>query len=377
MMPCSWVARVHRETFPYVNLCGQRPIQTFSARYARVMRRVDNPKNRFERTQLEWVEEAPHAGLEVHEERPKSILSENDSPDIGFRYSLNPYRGCYHACAYCYARPSHQYWGFGAGTDFERKITVKVNAPELLRQHFDRADWRGELIVMSGNTDCYQPLEAAHTLTRRCLEVCVEYQNPVSIITKNALVARDVDVLRRLRDVARVRVYISLPFADPAHARAIEPGASPPARRFAAMQALSDAGIETGIAIAPVIVGLNDGQLSELLERARQAGARHAFITALRLPGEVKTVFESRLREAFPGYANKVLSGIYQIRRGKLNESAFGERMQGHGPRWQVVQDLFELQCKRLGIQTTRTGMDMNIAVTSTFRRPHGQLDLF
>ena len=340
------------------------------------MRRVDNPKNRFERTQLEWVEEPPpHAGLEVHEERPKSILSENDSPDIGFRYSLNPYRGCYHACAYCYARPSHQYWGFGAGTDFERKIIVKVTAPELLRERFERSDWRGELIVFSGNTDCYQPLEAAHTLTRRCLEVCAEYKNPVSIITKNALVARDVDVLCRLREVAQLRVYISLPFADPAHARALEPGASPPPRRLAAMQALSRAGIETGIAIAPLIVGLNDGQLSELLERASQAGARHAFLTALRLPGEVKEVFESRLREALPGYADKVMSGIFQIRRGKLNESEFGKRMQGQGPRWQVVEDLFELQCKRLGIQTTRTGMDMPVA--NTFERPRGQLTLF
>ena len=343
--------------------------------YARRMRRTDNPKNRFERTQLEWVEEAPHAALEVRQERPKSILSENDSPDIGFRYSLNPYRGCYHACAYCYARPSHQYWGFGAGTDFERKIIVKVTAPELLRERFEQPSWRGELIVFSGNTDCYQPLEAAHRLTRRCLEVCAEYRNPVSIITKNALVARDVDVLSQLNAQAQVRVYISLPFADPAHARALEPGASPPDRRFAALEALSQAGIETGIALAPIIVGLHEDQIGEQLERASRAGARHAFITALRLPAEVKEVFESRLRETLPGHASKVLSGIYQIRRGKLNESAFGERMIGHGPRWQVVEDLFELRCKQLGIETTRTGMDMPVA--STFRRPRGQLTLF
>ena len=339
------------------------------------MRRVDNPKNRFERTQLEWVDEAPHAALQVHEERPKSILSENDSPDIGFRYSLNPYRGCFHACAYCYARPSHQYWGFGAGTDFERQIIVKVTAPELLRERFERRDWRGELILFSGNTDCYQPLEAAHRLTRQCLEVCAEYRNPVSIITKNALVARDLDVLSRLQREAQVRVYISLPFADAAHARALEPGASPPAKRFAALAALSSAGIETGIAIAPVIVGLNDGQIGEQLQQAHEAGARHAFLTALRLPAEVKQVFESRLRETLPGYASKVLSGIHQIRRGKLNESAFGERMVGHGPRWQVVEDLFELRCKQLGIQTSRTGMDMRVA--DTFRRPRGQLSLF
>ena len=340
------------------------------------MRRVDNPKNRFERTQLVWDDEPPpHAGLELHEERAKSILSENDSPDIGFRYSLNPYRGCYHACAYCYARPSHQYWGFGAGTDFERKIILKVNAPELLRERFERRDWRGELIVFSGNTDCYQPLEAAHKLTRRCLEVCAEYKNPVSIITKNALVARDVDVLMQLHERASVRVYVSIPFSDPAHARALEPGASPPTKRFAALQALAEHGIDTGISISPVIVGLNDGQLPGLLKRASEVGVKHAFATALRLPGEVATVFEGRVRELLPGYADKIMSGVHQIRRGKLNNSHFGERMTGEGPRWQVISDLFEMHCKRLGIQTTRTGMDAR--EVDTFERPTGQLALF
>ncbi|MET0385940.1 MAG: PA0069 family radical SAM protein [Polyangiales bacterium] len=339
------------------------------------MRRVDNPKKRFDREQIEWVEEPPHATLELHEERPKTILSENDSPDIGFRYSLNPYRGCFHACAYCYARPSHQYWGFGAGTDFERKIIIKVNAPELLRERFDRKDWQGAPITFSGNTDCYQPLEAAHRLTRRCLEVCAEYQNPVAIITKNVLVARDLDVLVRLHEHARLRVYVSLPFAEPAHARALEPGASAVHKRFAALTALSEAGIETGIAIAPVIIGLNDGQIPELLRRAHAAGVRHAFITALRLPAEVGSVFEQRLRETLPGYADKVLSGVHQIRRGKLNESAFGQRMTGHGPRWELVSDLFELHCKRLGINTFEGGMQ--VVAASTFQRPHGQLALF
>ncbi|HET8937165.1 MAG TPA: PA0069 family radical SAM protein [Polyangiales bacterium] len=340
------------------------------------MRRVDNPKNRFERTELVWEDEQPpHAGLELHEEHAKSILSENDSPDIGFRFSLNPYRGCYHGCAYCYARPSHQYWGFGAGTDFERKIILKVNAPELLRERFERRDWQGELIVFSGNTDCYQPLEAAHKLTRRCLEVCAEYKNPVSIITKNALVARDIDVLMQLHERAAVRVYVSIPFSDPAHARGLEPGASPPHKRFAALQALAEHGIETGISISPVIVGLNDGQLPGLLKRARDVGVKHAFATALRLPGEVASVFEGRLRELLPGYADKVLSGIHQIRGGKLNNSNFGERMTGIGPRWKVISDLFEMHCKRLGIQTTRTGMDAREA--NTFERPTQQLELF
>jgi len=341
------------------------------------MRYVDNPKVRYQREQVEWVEEPPLATLELHEERPKTILSENDSPDISFRYSLNPYRGCYHACAYCYARPSHQYWGYGAGTDFERKIIIKVNAPELLRERFDRPDWAGELIVFSGNTDCYQPLEAARRLTRSCLEVCAEYRNPVSIITKNVLVARDLDVLVRLREVTDLVVFMSIPFADPAHARALEPGASAPHKRFAALEALSAAGIETGIAIAPIIVGLNDGQIPELLTRASQAGVKHAFITALRLPSEVASVFEARLGEALPGYASKVWSGIHQIRRGKNNVSDFGARMNGEGPRWRLVTDLFELHCKRLGIGTGPRGMEVPRANVHTFRRPHGQLDLF
>ncbi|HEY2733482.1 MAG TPA: PA0069 family radical SAM protein [Polyangiales bacterium] len=335
------------------------------------MRRVDNPKNRFEPQTLEWIDAAPFAALEIHEEQAKSILSENDSPDIGFRFSLNPYRGCYHACAYCYARPSHQYWGFGAGTDFDRKIIVKVNAPELLRARFEQASWRGESITFSGNTDCYQPLEAAWRLTRGCLEVCADYKNPVHIITKSPLIQRDIDVLRRLRERALVRVFMSIAFADDADSRKLEPGTSAPSKRFAALAALSAAGIETGIAIAPIIIGLNDDHIPQLLERARAAGASHAFKTALRLPLEVADVFEPRLREAFPAAADKVMHGILQIRRGKKNESRFGDRMRGYGPRWQLIEDLFELHFKRLKF----TEIDSTDA--PTFERPKAQLALF
>jgi DNA repair photolyase len=338
------------------------------------MRRMDNPKNRFESQALEWIDQAPFANLEIHEERAKTILSENDSPDIRFRYSLNPYRGCFHACAYCYARPSHQYWGFGAGTDFERKIIVKVNAPELLRARFEQRSWCGEAIAFSGNTDCYQPLEAARRLTRACLELCAEYANPVFIITKSALIQRDIDVLVRLRDCTALRVYLSIPFADDAHARLIEPGASAPSKRFATLAALSKAGIDTGIAIAPVIVGLNDSQIPELLTRAREAGAKYAFKTALRLPLEVADVFEPRLREAFPDAADKVMHGIFQIRRGKKNESAFGDRMRGHGPRWDLIEDLFALHYKRLQFSALA---DDDSEPVKTFRRPGDQLALF
>lgn len=251
------------------------------------MRRIDNPKSPYDAQALEWLDEPPFAALEIHEERAKSILSENSSPDLRFRYSLNPYRGCFHACAYCYARPSHQYWGFGAGTDFERKLIVKLNAAELLRERFERKDWCGETIAFSGNTDCYQPLEAARRLTRACLEVCAEYRNPVVVITKSALIRRDIDLLVRLQTHASLRVFLSIPFNDDAQARAIEPGASAPSKRFAALHALSQAGIDTGIALAPIIVGLNDSQLPKLLSRASEAGAKYAFKTALRLPREV------------------------------------------------------------------------------------------
>jgi DNA repair photolyase len=335
------------------------------------MRRIDNPKSPYDLQALEWLEEAPFAALEIHEERAKTILSENTSPDLNFSYSLNPYRGCFHACAYCYARPSHQYWGFGAGTDFERKIIVKVNAAELLRARFERKDWLGESVVFSGNTDCYQPLEASRRLTRACLEICAEYRNPVVIITKSALIRRDIDVLVRLQAQASLRVFFSIPFNDDAQARAIEPGASAPSKRFAALAALAQAGIDVGIALAPIIVGLNDNQLPKLLLRASEAGAKFAFKTALRLPREVSQVFEPRLREAFPDAADKVMSGIMQIRRGKKNESAFGDRMRGHGPRWDLIEDLFALHCQRLGLNQAPESPNH-----ATFKRPSAQLEL-
>jgi DNA repair photolyase len=316
------------------------------------MRAVANPKNRFAPTEIEWDEgEAPLAQLHIHEERCKSIVTDNRSPDVGFRYSVNPYRGCQHACAYCYARPSHQYWGFGAGTDFEREIIVKVNAPELLQQTLSRPSWRGENITFSGNTDCYQPLEGRYRLTRQLLSICLQHRNPVSIITKSALILRDLDLLRELSTTASLRVFVSIPFADDAMGRAIEPGAPLAHRRFETLAALSGAGIETGVAVAPIIPGLNDCQVSEVLGRAKRAGASHAFHTLLRLPTEVKPVFLDRLRAALPAAASKVEHAILEMRGGRHNDSRFGDRMRGQGVRWHVIDDLFALQVKRLGLR--------------------------
>jgi len=329
-------------------------------------RPVSNPPNPWQSVHAEYLGEPPPAELEVYEEEARSIIAENDSPDVGFRYSVNPYRGCFHACAYCYARPTHQYLGWGAGTDFDRKIVAKVNAPELLRAELSRRSWKGETIVFSGVTDCYQPSEAVYSLTRRCLEVCREFRNPVGIVTKGALVRRDVDVLSDLAREAEVTVYVSIPFADDRAARAIEPNVATPAQRFETLAVLSSAGIRTGVAVAPVIPGLTDSDMPKILARAREAGAVKAFITLLRLPAETRLVFEQRLAQAFPDRAARVFSNLEQTRGGKRNDSRFGSRMSGVGPRWEAIESLFELECRRLGFNRKENGPQR----TSTFRRP-------
>lgn len=317
-----------------------------------MLRRVDNPPNPFTAEHREWLEAPPLAALEVYEETAKSILSENDSPDIPFRWSLNPYRGCQHACAYCYARPYHEYLDLGAGTDFDSKISVKINAPELLEAELRRPRWQAELIVFSGVTDCYQPLEAVYRLTQRCLDACLAARNPVGIITKSFLVARDAPLLAQLAAVAGARVHMSICFADDARARALEPGAPPPSRRFAAMRRLRDAGVPVGVVAAPIIPGLNDREIPAILEKAAECGAASAAYTPLRLPGSVRDVFLKRLREALPDSAARVEARIRDMRGGELSEARFGRRMAGQGPYWNSVCQLFEKTAARLGLAT-------------------------
>lgn len=339
---------------------------------------VHNPKNRFHATHVEYDEPEP-AQLEVIEEQARSVISENDSPDVPMRFSVNPYRGCVHACAYCYARPSHQYLGYGAGSDFDRKIVVRVNAPEVLRQTFDKKRWQGESITFSGNTDCYQPLERRYELTRRCLAVCADYKNPVHVITKSALVRRDLELLVRLSREARCGVTLSIPFADEAMARAIEPYASAPSARLETVRILAEEGIAVGVNVAPVIPGLNDTQIIELLERAHAAGARRAAIIPVRLAAEVLPVFLERLEAAYPARLSKVKSAILQVRGGKMNQSAFGRRMQGEGPRWQAIQALFDAHCRRLGFTAydPESGERLVESAGTTFARPSAQRSLF
>jgi DNA repair photolyase len=338
------------------------------------LRPLTNPPNPWATTSVEYLDgEQPLAELEVYEDQTRGILAHNDSPDVGFDWSVNPYRGCFHGCAYCYARPSHEYLSFGAGTDFERKIVVKKRAPELLREAFDDPAWRGEHVAFSGVTDCYQPLEATYRLTRGCLEVCAEYRNPASIITKSPLVERDIDVLRELQSVARVVVMISVPFWDEAKARAIEPFVTPPVRRVRTIERLAAAGLTVGVMVGPIIPGLNDEDIGHVLRAARDAGATRAGRVLLRLPGAVKDVFEGRLRATLPLRAERVLRRIRETRGGKLYDPRFGVRGEGEGPYAEAIATLFDQTAQQLGYDMSEPSPDE----PRTFRRPRGQLALF
>jgi DNA repair photolyase len=340
------------------------------------MRYVDNPPNPWLTHSVEWIGEPPAAKIEVFEEtETRTIISSNDSPDVAFDHSVNCYRGCTHGCTYCFSRPTHEYLGYGAGTDFERKIVAKVRAPELLRKELMKRSWQGDEIVFSFTSDPYIPLEANYKLTRGCLEVCAEFRNPVGIVTKSALIRRDIDVLQRLKQDASVGVFFSIPFADYDIARAVEPFAPSPNARFEAMKTLADAGIEVGIGIAPTIPGLTS-DIPALLQRAKDCGATKAFINMLRLPGSVAPYFEQRLREKLPTKADRVLNRIRDARGGKLNSSVFGERMRGQGQYWSAQEKLFDVYCKRLGFNDHRVGSERHTR-PSTFRRPSSQGVLF
>ena len=340
------------------------------------MRYVDNPPNPWLTHSVDWIGEPPAAKIEVFEEtETRTIISSNDSPDVAFDHSVNCYRGCPHGCTYCFSRPTHEYLGYGAGTDFERKIIAKVRAPELLRKELMKRSWQGDEIVFSFTSDPYIPLEANYKLTRGCLEVCAEFRNPVGIVTKSALIRRDIDVLQRLTADASVGVFFSIPFADYHIARAVEPFAPSPNARFEAMKALADAGIAVGIGIAPTIPGLST-DIPGLLQRAKDCGATKAFINMLRLPGNVAPYFEQRLREQLPTKADRVLNRIRDARGGKLNSSVFGERMRGQGQYWSAQEKLFDVYCRRLGFNEHRVGSERHTR-PNTFRRPSPQGSLF
>lgn len=338
-----------------------------------------NPPNRFERLHVDregWTDpDDPPPGTELIADRTRSILAHNDAPDVGFDVGINPYRGCEHACVYCYARPTHEYLGYSAGLDFETRILVKEAAPALLRAALSARSWRPRPIALSGNTDCYQPAERRLRITRRCLEVLAEFRNPVGIITKSYLVSRDVDLLAELAEHGAVSVCLSVTTLDPGLQRILEPRASAPARRLGAIRVLASAGIPVGVNVAPVIPGLTDHEVPAILEAAADAGASFASKILLRLPHGVKEMFEGWLRAHVPDRADKVLNRIREMRGGKLYDARYEVRGRGTGPWADQLDTLFRVHRDRLGLNR-RPELS-----SDRFRRPLGeaglQTDLF
>ena len=339
---------------------------------------AENPPNRFEKIHLErdedWnPEEDPLPRTQFLKDSSKSIIAYNDSPDIGFEASVNPYRGCEHGCIYCYARPFHEYLGFSSGLDFETKIMVKENAPKLLREELSSPKWKPQVIAISGVTDCYQPVERKLKLTRGCLEVLAEFRNPVGIVTKNFLVTRDIDVLSELARHDAVGVYISITTLDTELRKIMEPRTSPPAARLEAVRRLAQAGIRVGVLMAPIIPGLTDHEIPAVLQAAADAGAKSAGHVTLRLPHAVAPLFEQWLQTHFPDRKEKVLNRLRAIRGGKLNDPRFGSRMRGHGLFADQIHQLFDVARRKAGL--AERGSELS---TAAFRRPGGaQMQLF
>ena len=316
---------------------------------------AENPKNRFEALEVtldpdEFDPDEPRPKTVFYRDTSRSIVAYNDSPDIGVGAGVNPYRGCEHGCAYCFARPTHEYLGFSAGLDFESKIMVKLDAPELLRRELSAPGWTPQVVAMSGVTDCYQPVERKLKLTRRCLEVLLEFRNPVSVITKNHLVTRDLDVLSELARFEAVSVGISLTTLDDALRRVLEPRTSPPHKRLEAVARLAEAGVKVGVMTAPIIPGLNDHEIPALVKAAAKAGAQWCGYTIVHLPYGVKDLFAAWLERHTPERKEKVLNRIREMRGGRLNDPRFFYRMRGEGLYAEQIDALHRLACQRAGL---------------------------
>jgi DNA repair photolyase len=338
----------------------------------------ENPPNRFERLAYLPVLESPEdqeraIKTQYLKDASRSLITYNDSPDVGFDASINPYRGCEHGCIYCYARPYHEYLGFSAGLDFETKILVKEDAPELLREELASPKWQPKIVAISGVTDAYQPIERKLELTRRCLEVLAEFRNPVVIVTKNQLVTRDIDLLKELANFDAAAVCVSVTTLDAELARVMEPRTSTPANRLEAIRTLTEAGVPVRALVAPVIPGLTDHEIPSIIQAASEAGARHAGYVVVRLPHGVKELFERWLEDHFPDRKKKVLNRIRAIRGGKLNDPNFGSRMRGEGVFAEQINSMFKLACRRFGIEFGAPELS-----TAAFKRPaQPQLSLF
>jgi DNA repair photolyase len=345
---------------------------------------AENPPNRFERLivvedpdpglESQWENEQPPR-LETHYYRDpsRSIIAFNDSPDLNFNASLNPYRGCEHGCSYCYARPTHEYLGFSAGLDFESRILVKTEAPALLRKLFAASRWQPQVVAVGAATDPYQPVEGRLQITRRCLQVFAEFRNPLAIVTKSALVTRDVDVLEPLVEIGGAAVNVSITTLDRKLSRIMEPRAAVPNRRLEAVAALARAKIPVGVMIAPIIPGLTDHEVPAIVEAATRAGARWVGHIVLRLPHGVADLFEAWLQRHFPDRARKVMNRVQSLRGGRRNDPRFHSRMRGEGVFADQIRDLVALSVRRSGLREERPALS-----ASAFRRPPDpQLSLF
>lgn len=343
---------------------------------------ASNPANRFAPIRFDvdgdWLDsvpedERPSPRTQLFDDDTRTILARNDSPDVGFDTSINPFRGCEHGCVYCFARPFHEYLGLSAGLDFETKIFVKRDAPALLRAELAKPKYEPRFIAMSGVTDCYQPIERKLRLTRACLEVLAEARNPVGVITKNHLVTRDVDLLAAMARDNAACVTITLTTLDPALSATMEPRASAPRRRLEAMKTLADAGVPVNISVSPIVPGLTDHEVPAILAAAYEAGARSAFYVPLRLPGAVRPLFLAWLEAHYPDRRNKVLNRQRDMRGGELNDARFGSRFQASGVWGDQLRAMFDLHCRRLGY-----GPFPKLSVEH-FRRPlaGGQMSLW
>ena len=338
----------------------------------------ENPPNRFEsliriEEPIDSDETTRSPSSELITDSSRTIISSNDSSDVPFDSSLNPYRGCEHGCPYCYARPTHEYLGFSSGLDFETKILVKKDAPKLLEKALSSPQWTPQALGMSGVTDPYQPIERDLRISRKCLEVLLAFRNPVMIITKNALVRRDLDLLKKLNQFNAVCVFISLTTLDHQLSGILEPRASRPMARLETIKVLSQSKIPTGVLMAPIIPGLTDMEIPKLVEVSVGAGAQYAGMVPIRLPFAVASIFENWLEEYFPGKKKKILNRIRAIRGGKLNDPSLGSRMKGSGIFAEQMAALFRMACKKSGI----LGASPNLT-TEHFRNPFNeQMPLF
>ena len=338
-----------------------------------------NPHNRFQKN--DYVKEHDE-GIDDWEEedrktsfifgKSKSIVNKVESPDVGMAYSLNPYQGCEHGCTYCYARNAHEYWGFSAGLDFERKIIVKTDAPALFKKFLERKSWDASTISLSGNTDCYQPAERKFKITRQLLEIALEYRQPIGMITKNALILRDIDILSEMAKMNLCMVYVSINSLNEQLRQKMEPRTTTSRQRLKIVEELSKAGIPMGVMVAPLVPGLSDHEIPAVLKTIASAGATSAGYTIVRLNGAIGGIFEDWLRKNYPDRFEKVWHMIQSCHGGNVNDSRFGERMRGDGHIAQMIRDNFKLHCRLNHLNEKRTELD-----SSLFKVPQSQLRLF